>query len=101
MRAVVMLIALVLPIALVMPLGTSDGASNAPTLAPAAAPAPAAAGQPIFVPIDRTHVLLAPPPRPSANGAQRQSGADSLASPFAGAGGNAAMPIYPPPGTTR
>ncbi len=77
MRAAVMLFAFVLPIGLVTPLGTSDGASNAPAPAPAA---PAAAGQPIFVPIDRTHVLLALPPRSSANGAQRKSGARTFAS---------------------
>lgn len=95
MRVMVMLFAFVLPIGLVAPLGTSDAASNAPT------PAPAAAGQPIFVPIDRTHVLLALPPRPSADGAQRQSGAGTFVSPSSGAGGSATMPIYPPPGTTR
>lgn len=95
MRAVVISIALVLPIGVVMALGTANGASDAP------APAPAAAGQVTFIPIDRTHVLLAPPPRPSVNGAQPQSGADSLISPSSGAGEHPPMPIYPPPGTTR
>jgi hypothetical protein len=95
MRAVVMFVALVLPIGLVIPLGTLDAASNGPP------PAPAPAGQPVFVPIDRTHVLLALPPRPGANETQRQSGAGTFVSPSAGAGSSAAMPFYPPPGTTR
>jgi hypothetical protein len=97
MRTVVMLIALLLPIGLVAALGTANGASNDPT----PAPAPAPTGQPVFVPIDRTHVLLSLPPRPAANTVQRQSGTGPVISPSAGAGSNAAMPFYPPPGTTR
>jgi len=95
MRAVVMFTALVLPIGVVMPLGTSHAASNDP----ARAPAPVSVGQPVFIPIDRTHVLIAPPPRAAPNGAQRQSGG-TFVSPSAGAGSSAAMPFYPPR-TTR
>lgn len=91
MRAIVMFIALLLPIGLIMSLDTSNAASNGPT----------SAGQVTFVPIDRTHVLLALPPKPTANAPQRKSGAKTFVSPSSGAGEHPPMPIYPPSGTAR
>lgn len=98
MRAAVISFALVLPISLVANLGAARGASDAP--APTPAPVPAAAGQPVFVPIDRTHVLLALPPRAAPNDTQAGGRAGSFVAP-SGAGANGVMPFYAPPGTTQ